>query len=173
MHAVRYFTRFLFLSLSGVIWLVPQYCYSASDPRHMTSRHARQVRKLASYSNPLAWAAKMESNHGTTSSTSNNYGPDQPTIFAAEIAADNSKLSPEANGFKYAVEVYIRAFYLFFLFLPVLLLAPFAFFSPAFRVKFWFPLLKMTIANSGAVSSSSYFLLHVSIANFKFICRLL
>lgn len=149
MHAITYFYRFLFISLSGILWLVPQYCFSRSDAI-VTSKSMVKLRQLAiRHSHTLALAVKLD--------PTNNQPPSKTTIEAAAATTaprnnHTESVDDARNSFKYHLEVYLRALYLLVLFLPLLLLAPMAYLSPGFREKFWFPLLKTTIAHSGAVS---------------------
>jgi len=57
-----------------------------------------------------------------------------------------------AEDLEQGVKLLLRSLYLLFLFLPTLLLSPLAYGYPWFRMTVWFPLLRLTIAWSGAVS---------------------
>ena len=69
---------------------------------------------------------------------------------ASSFLMRNDKL---AEDLEQGMKLFLRSLYLLVLFLPTLLLSPLAYGYPWFRMTVWFPLLRLTIAWSGAVMS--------------------
>lgn len=136
-----------------MLWLFPQYCFSRSDSRPVASKSTIQIRQFASRSPQALLAQAVDPSPNTTPS-------DNATILPTKSKKDSLESSLDDDGrnnMKYKFELYLRALYLLVLFLPLLLLAPVAYLSASFREKIWFPILKMTIAHSGAVSVIMFF----------------
>ena len=79
------------------------------------------------------------------------FAPQSFSVLSIAMA-NKSEDSILGGGFQ-NVKVVLRTVYLIVLFLPVLILSPLAYVSIWFRVNIWFPLLRLTIASSGAVSN--------------------
>lgn len=87
---------------------------------------------------------QFEQLQSTDSELSSNMG-----FVAASTPSLDSIYSK--TGIVLCWKLLLRSLYLLFLYLPTLLLSPFAYFSVNFREAIWFPLLRASIASSGAV----------------------
>ena len=141
---LRPIVRFALLLLTGVIWLVPENCLS---------KQVYQRRSMAK--TPYEVNFRKVAHVGCTvlADQSDNI-PKSPVPKREGISA--STLQIDNGSWSYQICVLGRAVYLLFLFFPVMTTAWLAYISPHFRSLIWFPLLRYSIANSGAVSAFAF-----------------
>jgi hypothetical protein len=148
--------RFALMVLTGVIWLVPENCHSErlhrrigglksigpnsnNQPFHKISRIGCTV-----FANPV-------DDQGMVSTLANKKTSDFVEDIRISGGGDNHHIV-DRSTWSHKITVFLRALYLIFLFAPLVITAWIAYFSVLFRTAIWFPLLKYSIANSGAVS---------------------
>ncbi len=139
---LRPIVRFALLLLTGVIWLVPENCLS---------KQVYQRRSMAK--SPYVENFRRIAHVGCTVLADKSDNIPKSAVPKRE----NTTVQIDSGSWSYQICVLGRAVYLLFLFFPVMATAWLAYISPHFRSLIWFPLLRYSIANSGAVSGRLLF----------------